>query len=181
LALPSSRCSERRGSFRILVAGESGKGKTTLTEKAALALAAAAGPERVAVLDFAPGFGRVGRRIEAVPAGARLIRPEPLYAPRLMGKTCSEVWELARKNAEKTTEALRKYLEKPEPVLVANDLSIHLHAGDLSLLLEAISAAALFFGNAYYGTSLKDECGVWEREKELVEKLMEEMDLVWLL
>ncbi len=167
-------------SFRILIVGESGAGKTRLTHKILLALSAIASGRRITVVDMAPDYRGVGRPMPPVP-GARVLRAR-LYAPRLMSHgDCDKAWRLARENARVTTSMLQEYLESPTPVLSINDLSIHLHAGDPRLLVEAIEASTVFVGNSYMGERLRDECGLWEREARGLEELGRVVDLVWRL
>jgi len=174
-----SRCSGRRATFSLLIVGEVRRGKTRVTEGLVRALVHLGLGHAVTVLDFAPNYRGVGTPMSV--EGARVLRPPRLYAPRLMGRRCDEVWRFAELNARETTALLNAYIRSPTPVLVINDLTIHLHAGDPGLLYEAISRATLFIGNAYYGEELRDECGLWRRERRLVEELMERVDAVWRL
>ncbi len=166
-------------SFRILILGETGVGKTRLTGKIARALARASSPELITVIDLAPDYMGVGKPLEA-PAGARILRPKGLKAPRLQSRgDCSLAWRLAEENAVLTTQALRGFISRPTPILVINDMSIHLHAGDPSIVLDAFTEAAVVVANSYYGEKLRDECGIWERERRLIEEIMGVVDLVW--
>lgn len=167
-------------SFKLLIVGDVRSGKTTLTSKLIDVLAEVCGESKVTVLDFAPDFMGVGGKV-ATSSNVRIIRPEGLKAPRLMGKDCRTIWELARRNRELTERAIREYLRNPTPILIINDLSIHFHAGDLGIVVEAARNARLFIANSYYGTSLSDNCGLSERERRLVEEMMKEVDHVWRL
>ncbi len=167
-------------SFKLLIVGDVRRGKTTLTCRLVDALAQVCGKEKITVLDFAPDFGGVGSRMR-VSSDVRIIRPEGLKAPRLMGKDCNDVWELAKENREITEKAIKEFLSEPTPILVINDLSIYLHAGDLSLVVDAAEKAVLFIANSYYGSSLHDECGLSLRERQLVDELMKKVDHVWRL
>ncbi|MCE4603030.1 MAG: hypothetical protein F7B18_07595 [Desulfurococcales archaeon] len=165
-------------SFRILIVGESGAGKTRLTHKILLAISSIAARGGITVIDMAPDYMGVGRPIQPVP-GARIIRAR-LHAPRLMSRgDCSVAWRLARENARITTSMILEYLESPTPVLAVNDLSIHLHSGDPKLLHDAVRISTIFVGNSYMGERLRDECGLWEREAQGLEDLERMVDLVW--
>ncbi|MEM1619594.1 MAG: hypothetical protein QXU97_05695 [Fervidicoccaceae archaeon] len=180
---PSS-CSRPRSSFRLLIIGETGSGKTGVTERILGSLLSFVDPGLVTVLDFAPNYRGVGRPLAVSGVGGervRLVRPPRIFAPRLEGRSCEEVWLYARLNAEATSRALSEYLSRPTPVLFVNDLSVHLHAGDERLMLEALERSSFFVGNAYYGEKLRDACGLWERERKSIERLAEEVDLVWRL
>lgn len=181
--MPASQHSGSSGgaaSFRILILGETGSGKTRLTSRIALALAHAAGGGKITVIDMAPDYNGVGAPMMAVP-GARIMSAR-LYAPRLMsGGDCGRAWLLARRNAVETTRMLLEYLRDPTPILVVNDLSMHLHAGDPGLLVDAIESSTIFIGNSYSGDRLRDNCGIWEKELEAVNRIAEMVDLVWRL
>ncbi|MFN4046493.1 MAG: hypothetical protein ACK4H7_04050 [Acidilobaceae archaeon] len=166
--------------FRLLIIGDVGRGKTRLTARIAGALASVYGWDPITVLDFAPGHERAGAPI-VLPSEARVLRPAGLKAPRLTARCCSEMWDLARANAELTGEALKAYIERPTPILVVNDVTIHLHAGDPNLLARAIEEATIFVGNGYYGESLRDECGLTEKERRELEGIAYMVDLVWRL
>jgi len=181
LDLLPSRYSKPQESFRLLIVGETGSGKTRLTEKILYSLANVVEHSKITVLDFAPEYGGVGRRLSTRGLGVRVLRPPRLYAPRLMGRNCGEVLEYARKNAVETRRAIEEYLKEPTPVLIANDVTLHLHAGDIEPLISAVRSSVFFAGNAYYGKRLRDDCGVWERERRLVSALIREMDVVWRL
>lgn len=176
MASRRSRCLGQRASFKMLIVGEIGAGKTRLTKMLVETLASLGLSKEITVIDMAPAYKGVGLPLEV--SGVRVLRPEKLYAPRLMGRSCDEVWRYARLNETLTRPLLEKYLRDPTPILVINDLTIYLHAGDPSLLYRAVDTATLFIGNAYYGTRLRDECGLWEREKRLVEDLMARVDMV---
>ena len=167
--------------YSMLIVGEVRRGKTRLTAAIARALAPLLPPGSVFVADFAPGVGGVGEPMEP-PPGSVYRRPRGLRAPRLESRgDCGLAWRLARENAERTSRVLEEYLSSPTPVLVVNDATIHLHAGDPSLLLEALEAARVFVGNAYSGRALRDECGISEREERLLGQLAERVDFVFRL
>jgi len=179
LASPSSGSSRGRASFKMLIIGETGAGKTRATRMIASALASVA-PGRVVIVDFAPDYKGVGRPLGHV-EGARIIRPRGIRAPRLMGSSCEEAWRLADHNAAITTRVLEGLAREAAPILVINDLTIHVHRGSPQLLYEAIESSVIFVGNAYYGERLRDPCGIWERERAFVEDLSGRVDLVWRL
>jgi len=155
------------------------RGKTLLTQKLIETLKALGLGSKITVIDLAPNYRGVGTPLNV--EGIKVLRPEKLYAPRLMGRKCEEIWALARQNADATTKVFREFLRSPTPVLVVNDLTIHLHAGEPSLVIDAMERTKLFIANAYYGESLRDECGLWERERKLLEELFKRVDVVWRL
>jgi len=124
----------------------------------------------------------VGKPMQGLHGWVKIARPGRIYAPRLLSRgDCGKAWMYARENAVETSRLLESYLEDPAPVLVVNDLSIHLHAGDPGLLEDAIQASTVFVGNSYWGEVLKDECGIWEREKRLLARIMSGVDIIWRL
>ncbi|MCS7103900.1 MAG: hypothetical protein NZ992_08505, partial [Candidatus Korarchaeum sp.] len=110
----------------------------------------------------------------------RYLRPEGLHAPRLEGRDSEEVLRLARINESIAKPLLLIFLQEPTRVLVMNDITIYLHSGDLSLILDCISSSETFLGNAYYGKGEFDDkgSGLNERERELVEELMRRADVI---
>jgi len=175
-----SRYLEKQGSFKLLIIGESGTGKTWITSRLVNTLADLGLADKITVIDMAPSYRGVGILMN-VRKGVRLLRPARVYAPRLMGKCCEEVWRYAELNASYIRPLIIEYLSKPTPVLVINDLTIYLHKGDPELLYKAIDKSLLFIGNAYYGEKLKDNCGLWSWERKVVEELAEAVDAVWRL
>jgi hypothetical protein len=167
-------------SFKVLIVGDVRRGKTTLTSRLVDVLAKLCGEDKITVLDFAPDYGGVGSRVR-ICSRVRVLRPEGLRAPRLMARNCSELWEYVRINRSLTEDALREYMSNPTPVLVINDLSIHLHTGDLNLLLKVMELPLLFIANSYYGDTLRDECGLSVIERRAVEELMSKVDYIWRL
>ncbi len=150
-----------------------------MTEKIVNTLITLGLGSQITIIDLAPCYKGVGLPLDI--KGVKILRPTKLYAPRLMGKNCSEVWKFAKLNADHIKPLLEQYISNPTPILVVNDITIYLHAGDPMLLYKAIDKSILFIGNAYYGIKLKDECGLWEKEKLLVEELSRRVDIVWRL
>ena len=140
------------------------------------------------LIDMAPPAfpvdgGRLGGRLcdlNPLPGRVHLLLPGAVRAPRLQGRTASEVLELAEANRRVIEPLLERYLKGPAPLLVINDLTIYLHAGTVRRLMEVIGRADTFLGNAYYGRFLHDDrgSGVSRREREAVEELMGHMDYV---
>jgi len=168
---------------RTLILGEIRSGKTLLTAKLAAVKASEIGWENVTIIDIAPtdvpGIGgRITRFLRL--GNARLLTPEKVFAPRLMGRTPDERWRMAESNRRSIEPLLLSYIEDPTPMLVLNDASIYLHAGDLSTLLRCIDESEIFVGNAYYGAALQVGQGdeISSRERELVRRLAMYMDHV---
>lgn len=166
-------------SLRLLVVGETGRGKTRLTSIIARLLAAIAHPSLVAVLDFAPTVAGVGGPITP-PTGSRYVRPRGLRAPRIeSGGDCRRAWSLALHNSRLTSQALLTYIYSPLPALVINDATIHLHAGSPRLMVEALMEARVAVVNAYRGERISDRCGISERERWALKAVEGVFDEVW--
>lgn len=163
----------------LLIVGETGSGKTALTWHIASLLAQLLGEDELVIADFAPSSLGVGRPLPPIP-GSRLYRPSGIRAPRLeSGGMCGEAWRLAKANAELTSDALERVSSDPGRVLVVNDATIHLHAGDPGLLFKAIKSHRIAVVNAYMGSRIADRCGISTRERLWIAMLGEVLGRVW--
>lgn len=167
---------------KTLIVGKARSGKTRLTVQILRGILSLVEAEEVTVIDLAPekaGLGaRLTRYIE-LPEGSRYLRPELIRAPRLEGRDAEEVLELARINESIIKPLLMIFLREPTEVLVVNDLTIYLHAGDLGLVLDCIDSSGTFLGNAHYGRDFDDKgSGLNDRERKLVEELMRRADVL---
>ena len=179
---------ERFEKKRVLIEGETGTGKTKVTASLLREAISRIKSLEITVLDFAPAQRtinglRIGGRIaDFLPSPeCRVHEPSaPIRAPRLEGNHADEVLKLAEDNALLTSALLRQYLALPTSCLFINDLTIHLHAGDPNLLLEAIRRSETFIGNAYSGSSLASDhgSGLSGRERELLQRVVGAVDLV---
>lgn len=169
---------------RVLITGEVGVGKTRLTARLLEEIVEAVGGENVTAIDMAPTtVPGVGARLSAYTDAVKRIRylaPPVVRAPRLEGRSAEEVLRLAEANRAAIEPLLELYLSSPTPVLVINDLTIYLHAGDVARVVRAMGAAETFLANAYGGTRLSDDkgSGLSERERRLLELLSKLVDLV---
>ncbi len=170
---------------KLLVVGEVGSGKTRLTAEILEGLIDAGYGECVTVVDMAPPRmpGGIGGRLSECVAQLDRIRylaPPVVYPPRMAARSPEELLWMARRNAEAIEALLNAYLEDPSEILVMNDLSLYLHAGDVGVLLECIRVCRTLVANAYYGRRLAEDLGtgISARERRLVELLVGEVDLV---
>ncbi|MEM1641526.1 MAG: hypothetical protein QW448_02025 [Thermofilaceae archaeon] len=168
---------------RVVIVGERGAGKTRLTARLLEQLASRLGPENITVIDMAPTTVPGAARLSAYTSIVRRLRylaPPTVRAPRLEGRTASEVLRLAEANRVVIEPLLDTFLSDPTPALVVNDLTIYLHAGSLEKLLSCISSAQTFLANAYRGVTLADDkgSGVTERERKLLEEVLRRVDMV---
>ncbi|MDG6928724.1 MAG: hypothetical protein JRN39_00880 [Nitrososphaerota archaeon] len=175
---------------RTLMVGDVGSGKTRAMASLLRSAVASRPPAEVTVFDFAPDetvlCGKiVGGKVSggtAMAAGLNYLSPR-LEPPRLSGRDAEEVLSIARRNASLTAGCIEEYLSRPTPVLFANDLTMHLHAGDLRVLVSAVERSKTFIGNAYAGESLKEDrgSGISTRERDLLGELKRWMDDVIVL
>jgi hypothetical protein len=172
---------------RTLILGEAGIGKTRFTTRLFRAFAKKYRRESAVLIDMAPPVMQTkGRKIgghldfRQLPANVYLLRPPAIAAPRIQGKTPTEVRAMAEANRAAIEPLIDRWLEHSVHVLMINDLTLYLHAGSVERIVEAIRRAKTFIGNAYYGELLRDDHGsaLSVREREAVELLQRSMDYV---
>ncbi len=121
-------------------------------------------PKEISILDFAPKlfkyYGiKIGGKIEDFyPQSIRCNNVTfvgEIIPPRLTASNKKDLYDNACKNYKKTYEILKIFSDNPTPILIINDISIYLHIGSKNFLLDTINKANTFFGNSYYGTSIK--------------------------
>ena len=63
-------------------------------------------------------------------------------------------------------------------MLIINDISIHLHLGDKKRFVNVVKTAETFFGNSYYGSSIKRNFAILFslKEKKKVKYLIKNVD-----
>lgn len=145
----------------------------------------------ISILDFAPTLNiikdlKIGGKIKDFYENSAVCNNKyfkgDIIPPRLKARNKKELYELACKNYKKTYEILKSYNKNPTKVLIVNDISIYLHIGNKNLLLKAIAKSITFFGNSYYGTSIKSDFTKQFslREKRLVEYLTKKIEYAYL-
>ncbi|NVM36332.1 MAG: hypothetical protein HWN81_12110 [Candidatus Lokiarchaeota archaeon] len=147
-------------------------------------------PKEISILDFAPPQSiikqvKIGGKIkefykDSIKCNNLFFKGE-IIPPRLKAKNIKELYDNACKNFKKTYSILNLFIENPTSVLIINDISIYLHIGNKNLLLEAIEKSNTFFGNSYYGSSIKSDFATLFslREKRLVEYLMKKVEFCY--
>lgn len=169
---------------RVLVLGEAGSGKTTLAARALEKLMTLFDSEEITVIDMAPQrIGGVGGRLSDITDATRKVRylaPQTVYAPRLTGASREQVLEYAELNMKGMEPLFNMFIRKPTQVLVLNDVTLYLHAGDLETVLKALRKAKTFLATAYRGSKLAENhgSGISAREEQLVRKLATHMDQI---
>ncbi len=144
-------------------------------------------PKQISILDFAPPQSfikgvKIGGKIvdfyrNSENCNCFLFEGE-IIPPRLKARDNKELYKNACENFKKTYKILKKYKDNPSSILIINDISIYLHIGNKKLLLGSIEKSNTFFGNSYYGSSIKtDFTALFSlREKRLVEYLVKKIE-----
>ncbi|MFB0514540.1 MAG: hypothetical protein ACETVQ_03080 [Candidatus Bathyarchaeia archaeon] len=167
---------------KLLILGEVGSGKTSLTAEIVQKLMLFIEPKEITVIDMAPeAIGEIGGKLSkhlSLNSELRYLSPAKVYAPRTMGVTNTQVVEYAKRNKNAMEQLLDEFLKKPTKVLIVNDITLYLHLGKLEKIINCIRLAETFLASAYCGVKLKEDygAGISAREKQVVEKLATYMD-----
>ena len=144
-------------------------------------------PKDITILDFAPKLSiikglKIGGKIEDFYDNTikcnNLVFEGEIIPPRLNANNKKELYENASYNYSKTHGILKRFYENPTSFLIINDISIYLHLGSKKYLLEAINKVSTFFGNSYYGSSIKRNFAIFFslKEKRSVIYLLKRVD-----
>lgn len=176
-------------SSHTLIYGETNTEKTLYTAKFVQFLLELKGisPKEISILDFAPNIvktknfkigGKIRDFYEPSSRCRNLSFHGEIIPPRLKSSNKVELYKNAYENFKKTFKLLNNFNEEPTTILIVNDISIYLHLGNLILLLRAINKSNTFFGNTYYGSSIKKDYATLfsRREKRQVENLIKEVE-----
>jgi GTPase SAR1 family protein len=168
---------------RALICGEVGAGKTRLLTRFLRFLVDRGLGDEVTIIDLAPGYGDVGRSVESYypeVRGLRYMRPGRVYPPRLLGRNGHEVLHYAEMNLLEARRLLDDYARSPTRILLINDLTIYLHAGDPDDVLRLLDLCETFAATAYEGGALEDDkgSGVTARERYGLSRIKEHIDFI---
>jgi len=169
---------------KVLILGEVGSGKTSLTAKIVQKLVPLIEPKEITVIDMAPeAIGEIGGKLSKylnLNSELRYLSPAKVYAPRTMGISNTQVVEYAKRNKNAIEPLLDEFVKKPTNVLVINDITLYLHLGKLEKITNCIRLTETFLASAYYGVKLQEDkgAGITAREKQMVEELATYMDHV---
>ena len=163
--------------YHTILYGETNTKKTYFTAKFVQFLVESKNinPKDISILDFAPKLNiinglKIGGKIEdfyALCSKCKNISFEgEIIPPRLNASNKKELYHFASINYEKTQRCLEKFNHSPTPFLVINDISIYLHSGNKKYFLNSIKKANTFFGNSYYGSSIKRNFALFFSLKE---------------
>ncbi len=144
-------------------------------------------PKEISILDFAPSLNvindiKIGGKVMNFYKNSKICNnicfEGDIIPPRLNARNRKNLYENACKNFKKTFNILKIFTENPTEVLIINDISIYLHTGNKKLILDSIKKSNTFFGNSYYGFSIKcDFDNVFNiREKRVVEYLIKTIE-----
>lgn len=145
-------------------------------------------PREISILDFAPTLmtiknlkvgGKIQDFYEQSGVCRNIIFKGEIIPPRLKSRNKKELYQNSRENFKKTSKILNTFNENPTSILIINDISIHLHGGSIKLLLNAINESKTFFGNTYFGSSIKRGYATLFslRERRKVKSLINKVEL----
>jgi len=173
----------------VLLYGETNTKKTYYTSKFIQFLVESKKvlPNDISILDFAPPLStinnlKIGGKIQDFYENSmtckNILFKGEIIPPRLNSSNKTELYQNACENFKKTSEILHLFKKDPTSILIINDISLYLHIGNVKLLLEAIDKSNTFFGNSYYGSSIKrDYATLFSlREKRQVEYLIKKVE-----
>ncbi len=166
---------------RTLILGEVNTGKTRATIEILRCWVEINPTPLMTVLDLAPVRIRgIGWRLTLPTGFTGRYRFADIVAPRLTGRDAAEISCLAAANAKMIAPLLHEIIRKPHPILIINDVTLYLQAGDDGLLKAALQSAETVLANAYYGDSFADH-PISQRERRLTDRLMADFDeIIWM-
>jgi molybdopterin-guanine dinucleotide biosynthesis protein len=149
---------------KLLIVGDVNTGKTTLTRKMLEDFCGRGLGRRIAVLDLAPhiseqlaaqrGLRGVGGHLDAPAACGALMIREQLEPPRLSSASEAEAMRKAARNKELADAAWQRAGAGGRDILVVNDVSMYLQAGDADELIARFASADTVIANGYFGERL---------------------------
>ena len=169
---------------KALIVGEAGTGKTKLLASFLDYLIERGFLREVTVIDMAPkAREEIGGTLDSYTISVdkvRYLKPWRIIPPRLTGRDAKEVLSYAKLNHQALKPLVEEYLKEPTKILLINDITIYLHAGDVEDLVKVIKASETFAATAYQGVRLRDDkgSGITEREREGLERLRKHVDEV---
>jgi hypothetical protein len=157
---------------RTLIVGDVNTGKTRLTAAVLNAWAAQGRSREIAVLDLSPEPRRgIGGRLMLPAAFHGVYLAAAIAPPRLQAGSEAAAEVLAAANAAVITPLLDEFRRAARPILIVNDATLFLQAGDYERLLAVLDTSETALINAYYGNSFPDY-RLSRRERRLTERLM---------
>ncbi|MEM2843186.1 MAG: hypothetical protein QXZ53_04835 [Candidatus Bathyarchaeia archaeon] len=172
---------------KTLIIGEVKSGKTKFTAELIKEAIKLGYKSKIAVVDLAPKIKSFSKEFIGAPltnyikinSSIMYLKPE-VKAPRIEGKSKKEILRIAEENVKLIEEAFNEFLRNPKEILFINDVSLYLHKGNLNKLFSILSKPETSILNGYYGVYFNNDLGsgISLREKTLMMKLAESMDLI---
>ena len=168
---------------KTIIVGEIGSGKTLLLSRFLDQLVRSGLKDRVTVIEMAPNMGGVGGTVENYTRNVtcvKYLKPWRIIPPRTMGRNRDEVIRYARLNMLALKPLIEEYLRNPTEILLINDLTIYLHAGEVEDIIQLINISNTFTATAYEGEKLADDkgSGITDKERRSLDRLKELVDEV---
>ena len=140
-------------------------------------------PKQISILDFGPkllylkGLKIGGRIRDYYPKSDlcnNILFEGDIIPPRLNAKNREELYQNLCYNYKRTSKALENFNKGTTSFLIINDISIYLHLGNKKYFLNTIDKTSTFFGNTYYGISIKSKISALLslKEKKRIEFLI---------
>jgi GTPase SAR1 family protein len=137
---------------RTLIMGDVNCGKTMLTQTIINGFCDEGHARRMVVLDLAPDtIDGIGGKLKVPAADDLLVLTTGIIPPRMTARDDAEIMALARQNAAAIQPMLREAASARRSIMVINDASLYLQAGDVDTLSTLVHAHATVVVNAYYG------------------------------
>ena len=144
----------------------------------------------ITVLDFAPKLAyidnlKIGGKIQDYYDYKKKYNSIPfegeIIPPRMNARSKKELYEIICHNHKIISKVINIFNDNPTKILIINDLSIYLHLGNKSQLLNIIGKTNTFLGNAYYGSSISSKFArlLSAKEKKRVEFLIKNVEIVY--
>ncbi|OYT67749.1 MAG: hypothetical protein B6U65_02240 [Candidatus Wolframiiraptor sp. EX4484-121] len=161
---------------KTIIVGEIGSGKTLLLSRFLDELVRSGLKDKITVIEMAPNMGEVGGTVENYTRNVtfvKYLKPWRIIPPRTMGKDREEVIRYARLNMLALKPLIEEYLRNPTEILLINDLTIYLHAGEVEDVIQLINISKTFTATAYEGERLADDkgSGITDRERRSLDRL----------
>ena len=165
---------------RTLILGDVNTGKSRRTYAVLSRWTARNRSNHITVLDMAPAACRgIGGRMALPPNFRGRHLAADVTPPRLTAKNDAEAEQLAAANAAAIEALWKPVLDRPSSILIINDATLYLQAGDYERLLQVIQTAPTVLINAYYGDRFPDST-LTRRERRLTDRLIQDVDqVIW--
>jgi len=159
---------------RTLIIGEVNTGKTRLTAQVLACWVAQGRSQEIVVLDLAPETNAtIGGRIHLPADFEGVVLAPTIVPPRLRGRNEAEADLLAQTNADAIDALLQDARLAKGSILVINDVTLYLQAGNYDRLMSIIHQAPTALINAYYGHSFPDY-QLSRQERQLTDRLIQD-------